>query len=110
MPGDIALPEIDGEQLSVEITDVENDSTYLGEEGELRGAANLLRHHRTARQIWRARVTVNLALTEMANDVGPFASCLRCSRTIDQCSERVTVSRPAARLVVSWRQSRRDTW
>ena len=35
-PGDIAILEIDGEQLSVEITDVENDPTYLGEEGELR--------------------------------------------------------------------------
>jgi hypothetical protein len=35
-PGDLAVLEIDGEQLSVEITDVEDDPTYLGEEGELR--------------------------------------------------------------------------
>ena len=34
--GDVAILEIDGEQLSVEITDVEDDPTYLGEEGELR--------------------------------------------------------------------------
>ena len=34
--GDLAILEIDGEQLSVEITDVEDDPTYLGEEGELR--------------------------------------------------------------------------
>ena len=33
--GDIAILEIDGEQLTVEITDVEDDPTYLGEEGEL---------------------------------------------------------------------------
>jgi hypothetical protein len=34
--GDLAILEIDGEQLTVEITDVEDDPTYLGEEGELR--------------------------------------------------------------------------
>ena len=34
--GDIAILEIDGEQLTVEITDIEDDPTYLGEEGELR--------------------------------------------------------------------------
>ena len=34
--GDVVILEIDGEQLSVEITDVEDDPTYLGEEGELR--------------------------------------------------------------------------
>jgi len=34
--GDLVILEIDGEQLSVEITDVEDDPTYLGEEGELR--------------------------------------------------------------------------
>ena len=34
--GDVAILEIDGEQLNVEITDVEDDPTYLGEEGELR--------------------------------------------------------------------------
>jgi hypothetical protein len=33
---DLAILEIDGEQLSVEITDVEDDPTYLGEEGESR--------------------------------------------------------------------------
>ena len=32
----VAILEIDVEQLSVEITDVEDDPTYLGEEGELR--------------------------------------------------------------------------
>jgi len=34
--GDIAILEIDGQQLSVEITDVEDDPTYLGEDEELR--------------------------------------------------------------------------
>jgi DNA segregation ATPase FtsK/SpoIIIE, S-DNA-T family len=34
--GDLAILEIDGEQLTVEITDVDDDPTYLGEEGELR--------------------------------------------------------------------------
>ena len=34
--GDIAILEIDGQQLSVEITDVEDDLTYLGEDEELR--------------------------------------------------------------------------
>jgi hypothetical protein len=34
--GDVAILEVDGELLSVEITDVEDDPTYLGEEGELR--------------------------------------------------------------------------
>ena len=34
--GDVAILEIDGEQLNVEITDVEDDPTYLGEDGELR--------------------------------------------------------------------------
>ena len=34
--GDVAIVEIDGEQLSVEITDVEDDPSYLGEEGEVR--------------------------------------------------------------------------
>ena len=36
MAGDIAILEIDGEQLTVEITDLEDDPTYLGGEGELR--------------------------------------------------------------------------
>ena len=44
--GDIATLEIDGEQDSVEITDVEDDPTYLGEEGELRELQIRLPHCR----------------------------------------------------------------
>jgi len=34
-PGDIAILEIDGEQVTVEITEVEDDPSYLGDEQEI---------------------------------------------------------------------------